>query len=120
MFHRWPPPGNRDQIPFYLNQIAEGFLKKADKNKTINLEKEGFKKENIEGTGFSGESVIFTINGGLYQKIFMLSYGDRIWSGQFSGSKERWAEAVKILKYLKRKEYPVVVANGTGKFHYRI
>jgi hypothetical protein len=42
--------------------------------------------------------------GGLYQTMFMLSDGDGIWNGQFSGSKERWTEAVQILKKLKRKK----------------
>jgi len=103
MFHRWPAPGNRDQIPVYLGQIADGFLKEAKNNPDFHLEKEGFVKEKIEGIEFTGEVVIFTIQGGMYQAVFMLSNGDGIWNGQFSGSKERWLEALEILKGLKHK-----------------
>ncbi len=103
MFSRWPAPGNRDQIPVYLNQMAEGFLKEAAKSEDFSLETDSFKKEKIKGSDFSGEAVVFAIQGGLYQTMFMLSDGDGIWNGQFSGSKERWEEAVEILKQLKRK-----------------
>ena len=84
--------------------MAEGFLKESKKSADLGLEKEEFTKEKIKGIEFSGEAAIFTIQGGLlYQTMFMLSDGDGIWSGQFTGSKERWAEALKILKQLKRK-----------------
>jgi len=103
MFSKWPAPGNRDQIPVYLNQMAEGFLKEAKRNEEFSLDSDSYEKEKIEGIEFSGEAVVFTVQGGLYQTMFMLSNGDGIWNGQFSGSKERWKEAVEILKQLKRK-----------------
>lgn len=103
MFSKWPAPGNRDQISVYLNQIAEGFLKEANKSDEFGVDNQEYKKEKIEGIEFAGEVVIFTIQGGSYQTMFMLSDGDGIWNGQFSGWKERWAEALEILKQLKRK-----------------
>jgi len=104
MVHRWSAPGNADQIPTYLEQIAEGFLKEADKNPDLKLTKKGYEKQPIEGAEFSGEAVIFTVHAGLYQTSFMVSDGDGIWSGQFTGSKELWAEAIEIIQQLQRRD----------------
>jgi len=45
--------------------------------------------------------VQFEIDGGLIQTMFMIGNTEGIWNGQFTGTKERWAEALSILKKLK-------------------
>jgi hypothetical protein len=102
MFSRWPAPGNKDQIPKLVETIAKGFLDQAKMNPVIQLESEEYKNEKIEGVEFSGEYVSFAVSTGILQTMFMLSDGDGIWNGQFTGSKERWIEALEILKKLKK------------------
>ncbi len=102
MFSRWPAPGNKDQIPKYVESLAKGFLDQAKTNPKIKLESKEYKIEKIEGVEFSGEYTSFTVSNGHLQSMFMISDGDGIWSGQFTGSKERWSEALEILKKLKK------------------
>ena len=103
MFSRWPVPGNKDQIPELVESISKGFLKKAKANPNIKLSSEEYKIEKIEGVEFSGEYSSFTISNGHLQTIFMLSNGDGIWNGQFTGSKEGWNESLEILRKLRKK-----------------
>ena len=45
----------------------------------------------------------FEIEGGVTQTMFMIGDAEGIWNGQFTGTKERWAEALSILKKLKKR-----------------
>lgn len=102
MFNRWPVPGGREQIPGLINGMAEAFLKEAKASKEFKLETVEYEIQNLEGEAFSGRFVVFQVEGGFVQTMFMLSDGHGIWNGQFSGSEERWDEAIGILKKLKR------------------
>ena len=102
MFSRWPAPGNVKQIPEQIEAMAKGFVGLAKDNKDIKLKTEKYKVEEIAGDTFSGSFVQFEIEGGVTQTMFMIGDAEGIWSGQFTGTKEQWAEALSILKKLKK------------------
>lgn len=103
MFSRWPAPGNVKQIPEQIEAMAKGFLGVAKGNRDIKLKTDKYKIEEIAGDTFAGSFVQFEIEGGLTQTMFMIGDEEGIWNGQFTGTKERWAEALAILKSLKKK-----------------
>jgi len=103
MFSRWPAPGNVKQIPEQIEAMAKGFVGLAKGNKDFKLKDENYKIEEITGVTFSGHFVQFEIEGGVTQTMFMIGDEEGIWNGQFTGTKERWAEAVAILKKIKKK-----------------
>ncbi|GAA5484386.1 hypothetical protein Hsar01_03630 [Haloferula sargassicola] len=86
-----------------MKQIADGFLVEADKNDEIKIKAKEYKIEKIEGDEFSGAFVLFSIEGGFTQAMFMFGDNEGIWNGQFTGTPERWADAIEILKSLKNK-----------------
>jgi len=61
-----------------------------------------YKIEEIAGNTFSGSFVQFEIEGGVTQTMFMIGDAEGIWNGQFTSTMERWAEALAILKKLKK------------------
>ena len=103
MFSRWPAPGNVKQIPELIEAMAKGFVGRAKDNKDIKLKTDKYKIEEIAGDTFSGSFVQFEVDGGFTQTMFMIGDTEGIWNGQFTGTKERWTEAVSILKKLKKK-----------------
>lgn len=103
MFSRWLAPGNVKQIPVQIEAMAQGFVGIAKDNKDIKLKTDKYKIEEIAGETFSGSFVQFEIEGGVTQTMFMIGDAEGIWNGQFTGTKERWAEALSILKNLKKK-----------------
>ena len=103
MFSRWPAPGNVNQIPEKIEGMAKGFVGMAKGNKDITLKTDQYKIEEIAGDTFSGSFVQFEIEGGVTQTMFMIGDAEGIWNGQFTGTKERWVEALSILKKLKKK-----------------
>lgn len=104
MFSRWPAPGNAAQIPDLIENMAKAFSAEAKKNPDFQLENEEYVIENIEGGTFSGKFVKFSVKGGVVQTMFMIGDGDGIWNGQFTGTKERWADALGVLKKLKKND----------------
>jgi hypothetical protein len=74
----------------------------AKDNKDIKLKTVQYKIEEIAGDTFSGSFVQFEIEGGITQTMFMIGDAEGIWNGQFTGTKERWIEALAILKKLKK------------------
>lgn len=103
MFSRWPVAGNENQIPEQIEMIAKGFVSMTKDNKELKLKSLDYKIEKIEGETFSGSFVRFEMEGGLMQTMFMIGDDQGIWNGQFTGTKERWEEALSILKKLKKK-----------------
>lgn len=103
MFSRWPTSGNVAQIPEYIESLAKGFLSQVTKNEDLKLESAKYKIEELEGDVFSGKFVQFSMKGGIIQTMFMIGDSEGIWNGQFTGAKERWAEALEILKKIKKK-----------------
>ena len=104
MFSRWPAPGNVNQIPETVEMLAKGFVAQAKDNKDLKLKTTDYKIEEIDGDTFSGRFVQFEIEGGFCQTMFMIGDTEGIWNGQFTGTKERWTEALSILKKLKKTE----------------
>ena len=104
MFSRWPAPGNVNQIPETVEMLAKGFVAQAKDNKDLKLKTTDYKIEEIDGDTFSGRFVQFEIEGGFCQTMFMIGDTEGIWNGQFTGTKERWTEALSSLKKLKKKE----------------
>jgi len=103
MFSKWPVEGNIKQIPDLVKQLAENFLARASKNKDIKLKSEEYEIEKIEGDDLSGSFVLFSQEDGSTSVLFMIGDKKGIWNGQFTGSSERWTEALTILKNLKVK-----------------
>lgn len=103
MFSRWPVSGNVNQIDELLTSIADGFVAAAGNNKEIKIKTTDYKIEKIDGDEFSGSFASFGIEGGFVQSMFMIGDDEGIWSGQFTGTPERWTEALAILKTLKKK-----------------
>ena len=91
------------QIPEQIEALAEGFIEIAKDQKGLNLKSDQYKIEKIDGETFSGSFVKFEIEGGITQTMFMIGYKEGIWNGQFTGTKEQWAEALAIVKKLKKK-----------------
>ena len=102
MISRWPAPGGKEQIPATIKMMADGFLAEVAKQKELKGVKKNYKIEKIEGVEYSGEAAVFEIEEGLRQTMFMISNGDGIWKGQFTGSAKVWEEAKVILKKLKK------------------
>lgn len=102
MFSRWLAPGNVNQIPEQIEMMAKGFVGMARGNKDIKLKTDQYKIEEIAGETLSGRFVQFEIEGGVFQTMFMIGDAEGIWNGQFTGTKERWVEALSILKNLKK------------------
>jgi hypothetical protein len=92
---------NVNQIPQQIEIMAKGFVKTAKDNKNFKLKTDKYEIEEITGDTFSGRVVQFEIDGGLIQTMFMIGNTEGIWNGQFTGTKERWAEALSILKKFK-------------------
>jgi len=102
MLSRWPMGGGKDKIPALMDQLSKSFAESAKNNKDINLTNPDAKPEDLGGENFSGKYVLFEIDGGVVQAMYMVSDGTDIWNGQFSGSKEQWTEALGIIRKLKR------------------
>ena len=102
MFSRWPVSGGKNQIPDLVRELAEGFLLEAKKNEKIQLLEDDFQSEKLAGEEFAGEAAIFVIQEGICQVMFMLSDGDGIWNGQFTGSKAMWIKAKAVLEGLTK------------------
>ena len=102
MFSRWPAPGGKEQIPATIKKMAEAFLAEVAKNEELKDVKEEYKIEKLEGIEYSGEAAVFATDDGMRQTMFMISNGDGIWNGQFTGSSQMWDEAKEILKKLRK------------------
>ncbi len=104
MFSRWPASGGPEDIPRYVEDLAKRFAESA-REKKVGLDSMDYKVEPLTGEVFSGRQAVFPFGGGAkVQTMFMLSDGDGLWDGQFTGTKEQWAVAREILQKLRRRE----------------
>jgi flagellar hook assembly protein FlgD len=100
---RWPDEaGNVKQIPEQIEASAKNFLADAKDSKDFKVKTEKYQIEEITGDTFSGRFVMLEMDNGTIQTIFMIGDAEGVWSGVYSGTKERWAEVVSILKKLKK------------------
>lgn len=104
MFSRWPVPGGKEQITPMIKQMADAFLAEAAKQEELKTIRKDYKVEKIEGVQYSGEAAVFETEDGMRQTLFMISNGDGIWNGQFTGSGPMWDEAKELLKKIKKAE----------------
>lgn len=102
MFSRFPVRITKEQIPQWIDNMAKGFLKKARENPKIKLESETYVTGKIDGGEFLGEFALFTTQSGTCVVMFMIANDEGVWTGQFTGKKERWGEALEVLKKLKK------------------
>lgn len=91
------------QIPEQIEVMAKKFAERAKDNKGLKLNSKEYTIKEIAGDTFSGSFVQFEIEGGFTQTMFMIGDAEGIWNGQFRGTKESWAEALSLLKKLKKK-----------------
>jgi hypothetical protein len=94
MFSVWPPSRDPKEIPKLIDQMAKGFAEQAKNNpelKTVDL---NYSIEPIQGDTFSGSMFRFKYPGGV-QIGFMISNGDGIWNGQYTGPEAEWKDALK-------------------------
>jgi hypothetical protein len=101
-FSRWPAPGNAQQMPGFLETMADKFADQAQRNPSIQLASTDYTKGEFIGYPFSGRYVEFTIKGGLKQVLFMFSEGTGIWNGQYIGPDTGWLDAMDTLKTIKK------------------
>jgi hypothetical protein len=102
MLSRWPAPGNVNQIPETIESMAKAFVAQVKDQKDLKLKSTDYQTHEIQGGTFSGRSILFEIEGEICQTLFMVGDAEGIWNGQFTGSRERWTEALAILKNLKK------------------
>ena len=56
----------------------------------------------IKGGEVEGEAAIFELKLEIFQTIFMFNDGAQTWNGQFTGSKEGWEKAKKLLEQITK------------------
>ena len=100
MFNLWPASRDPKEIPQFIDQMAKGFSEMAKKDPKLKEVDPNYTIEPIQGDAFSGSMCRFKYSGGV-QIIFMISNGDGIWNGQYTGPEAEWKEAQKILASLK-------------------
>jgi hypothetical protein len=101
MLSLWLPPCAPEEIPTILDSMAKGFLENIKEVDAVNLKFDDYTKGDFKGDSFSGHYIAFTLSIGIIQTMFMMSDGNEIWSGQYSGSTDQWPEALKILQSLR-------------------
>ncbi len=102
LLFQWHEPLTVNQIPEKVKDLAEAHLAHAKQTKDFKLTTDKYVIEEINGDTFSGRFAQFEVEGGVIHTTFMIGDADKIWGGVFSGTKERWAEAVTIVKKLKK------------------
>ncbi len=100
--NRWPAQGGSEQVPVYLRKIADGFSENISWFSLPGMSKEKYVIDPISGDVFSGEGAVFENFDKTLLVIVMVSDGDGIWQGQYSGSKAMWEEVKKLLGTMQR------------------
>lgn len=102
MISRWPVPGGVEQIASSMQLIVNSFIEVAKENPNLQLKEKKAKIENIKGVEIEGEVAIFELKLGIFQTMFMFHDGIQTWNGQFTGSKEDWVKAKKIIEQITK------------------
>jgi len=101
-FHRWPAQGGPEQVTVYLRKIADSFSESTTWFTLPGLAKQKYEIDPVSGEEFSGEAAVFEGFDKTLLVIVMLSDGDGIWQGQYSGSKAMWSEVKRLLGTMQR------------------
>ena len=100
--YKWPTKGGPEQIPVYVKRIADSFSESMTWFTFPGMAEEKYEIESISGEAFSGEAAIFENFDKTLLVILMVSDGDGIWQGQYSGSKAMWGEVKALLQTMQR------------------
>ena len=88
-----------------VQKLADGFLDQAKKSSEFTLATHEYHVEQFTGSQCQGSYAVFqTSSGGtnVLQTMFMMSVGDRVWNGQFTGPSNAWVQAIGVLKSVKK------------------
>jgi hypothetical protein len=102
VFSRSSDPGYLPPVREVMDNIAKRFVGMAKDKKDIQLNTGTYNIEVISGQEFSVHFVQFEAEGGMTQTLFVIRGVEGTWTGQFTGTKERWSEALMILKSVKK------------------
>ena len=100
--NRWPAQGGPDQVPVYLRKIADSYSESTTWFTLPGMTKKKYEIDSVSGDVFSGEAALFEAFDKTLLVIVMVSDGDGIWQGQYSGSKAMWGEVKKLLGTMQR------------------
>jgi hypothetical protein len=106
MFYQWPSPSRPEEIPTLVQQLADGFLKKANGHSEFTLASKEYRIEQLAGEHCQGSYVTFlaTTSSGrrTLTAIFMINLTGKIWYGQFIGTPEAWKQAITVVQSIKK------------------
>lgn len=98
----WPVPGGVEQIASSIQLMADSFIETAKGNPNLQLKENKVKIEKIKGAEVEGEVAVFELKLEIFQTMFMFNDGAQTWNGQFTGSKEGWEKAKKLLEQITK------------------
>lgn len=104
MLSQWPPPTRPEEIPKVVQKLADSFLMQA-KVTGINVTSSKYRVENFNGAEGQGGYVGFQTSyagKNTLQTMFLMSVSNRVWNGQFMGTSNGWAQALTILKSVRK------------------
>ena len=99
---RWPVPGGVEQIASSIKLMADSFIETAKGNPNLKLKENKVKIEKLKGAEVEGEAAVFELKLEIFQTMFMFNDGAQTWNGQFTGSKEGWEKAKKLLEQITK------------------
>ena len=93
-------------MPAMVKELADGFVASVKKNPALKLASEEYRVESFGGEHCKGSYVTFESGTAAnLSAIFMMHIDGQVWNGQFAGTKEDWAESLKVLITLKPKSW---------------
>jgi hypothetical protein len=107
MLSEWPLSARADEMPALVQQLADGFPKKASTSPEFTLSSQEHRVESFSGEQCQGSYATFqatsTASGkNILLAMFMVSVDGKIWNGQFTGTPDAWKQALNVLKGIKR------------------
>ena len=107
MFYKWPPRTKPEEIPALVRNLAGDYVDAVKKGSAV-LAGDKREVEGFAGAHCKGSYVVFRFKGEdaggpPMHAIFMMSADGLIWNGQFTGKPDDWAEALKLLNAIKKK-----------------
>ena len=100
--YKWPTKGGPEQVPVYLRQIADRFSESVTLFTLPGMSETSYEIDTLSGDAFSGEAAVFENFDKTLLVMVMVSDGDGIWQGQYSGSKAMWGEVKTLLQTMQR------------------
>ena len=101
----WPPGGSPEKIPELVEGLAQGFAQAAQSDATLSTIDANYTRGAISGEVFSGNYAEFKISTGdrmVVQTLYMISDGQTIWNGQYTGTESGWEQAKGVLGALRK------------------